>query len=207
MFFPLPSPESHHHLRTGKKPEVDIEPITFKVFEGNLISRRQVAVDRAPVHVLSARIRPVERVVPIRLLVTSPLGMVRVSLSPGLEVILAGDRVSVLSLLKIRTLVDPILNVIGLASNRVAQNLICFENLLESAFSFPFLGIRSHCLEIRVVDLGQLVVSQLDFLLTGGPFYIKDLVECLVLFAHVEKKGEVAFVVELHFVFTNLAWI
>uniref|UniRef100_A0A7S3FYD0 Uncharacterized protein n=1 Tax=Strombidium rassoulzadegani TaxID=1082188 RepID=A0A7S3FYD0_9SPIT len=106
--------------------------------------------------------------VPVRLLVVSPLGVVEVALLLGLEVGAARGLILVNTLVNVRlvatAVVEVVLDVVGLPRNGVLEHLVSFQDLLE-VFSclvpLPLGDVLAHE-EVGVVLFGQLVVRLLD---------------------------------------------
>ncbi len=109
--------------------------------------------------------------VPVRFLVIGPFGVIEVSLSAWLKVVLLARTVFKGVLIKIHSLVNSILNIIGLSLNWVAQYFIGFDNQLEMVFTELFLFVRKcTLLEVGMMEFGHFVIREFYLLLACRSF-------------------------------------
>ena len=116
-----------------------------------------------PIQVFRSNIISVVGMETFRLLIAGPFIVIEVLDGSGLVIGLSGCIIYSLFIHRF-TVVDPVLNVISLSAYRVREYVVGFVDLFEhlsSLFSFFLFPI---VLEIWVIDLRKLIVSQFDFL-------------------------------------------
>ena len=125
--------------------------------------------------------------IPIGLLVASPLRVIEIYLSSRLEVGLLEETIFVNISLKVLPLVDSIFNIISLSTDGVRQHFICFRDLLELLCRSSFMSLILVLLEVRMELLGLPIISKFDFFLRGSCLHLQDLVKRLVFFPNVKE--------------------
>lgn len=130
--------------------------------------------------------------IPVRLLVAGPFGVVEVGLLLGLEVATLSRCILIYRLIKaflpITAIVEIVLNIIGLPSNGIGQHLVSLLDFLEHVRGLVSL-LLGHALpleEIRVVLLRHLVVRLFNVLLLRAWLHHQDRVQVLFLLLEME---------------------
>ena len=181
-----------NHVSQQESTEVQEEAVLVHPVLGHFDVGTRVGV-LSQVKKLGSGICSVVRVIPVWLLVISPLVVVEVFLSPGLVVtplaslVLVDVPRTVLS----HGLLNVLLNVVSLTSNGRAECLISFLDLLKHLVCM--LPLRFSEIvggqEIRVVLFGHLVVGKFHLLLRGAGLDLEDCVQVLLLLLEVEEDG------------------
>ena len=149
-----------------KQDNVHEQSIQLDELKGDIEPGRYVPVaivQLLAVEVFRSNIDPVIWMEPLRLLITSPLRMIEVLLSAWLIILPLSGSVLIYRLLPSPIiLINAILDVIRLSTDRIREHLICLVYFLEHLCGL-LLVLTLARVEVRMILLGHLVVGEFDF--------------------------------------------
>lgn len=140
------------------------------------------------VEIFAAPVQTIVRVIPVRLLVPSPLGVVEICLCARLEIVALGSLILIRLRVHRTVRVQLVVNVVGLSRNRIWKHLVRFEDLLENLLTLCLLFVVQVWLKVGMILLGGLVIGKFDLFLGGWSFDVQNLIQCLFFLSHVKYE-------------------